>query len=74
MKRLIGREGAYTESNRGERECIQSSAGSIPKISNSIRFDSSSEGSIFDLDSQVRSTVKPRVKLQTLSGYHEFSE
>ena len=39
-----------------------------------IRFDSPSEGSIFDLDSQGRSTVKPRIKLQTLSGCHEFSE
>ena len=39
-----------------------------------VRFYSPSEGSIFDFDSRGRSTVKSRIKLQTLNGSHEFSE
>ena len=39
-----------------------------------VRFDSPSEGSIFDFNSGARSTVKSGIKLCTLSGYHDFSE
>ena len=43
---------------------LPTSGGLIPIISYSI----------FNFDSRGRSTVKPQIKLGTLSDYHEFSE
>ena len=36
------------------------------------RYDSHWGGSMFHLNSRVRSTIEPWIKLQTLSGNHEF--